>query len=169
MHTRLNVAAVVILVSTSVPSAQSMTAGKTHKEHQHQMQKEADLKKHGQAAMGFDQDAAAHHFRLYADGGAIEVEAKLPADHPTRSAIRSHLREIAEQFSAGDFTKPFETHGETPPGVADLVRLRESMTYRYQETPAGGRVRITTTNREALSAVHAFLTYQIREHRTRNH
>ena len=168
MHTRLNVAAVVILVSTSVPSAQSMTPGMTHKEHQHQMQKVADLKKHGQAAMGFDQNAAAHHFRLYADGGAIEVEAKLPADNPTRSAIRSHLREIAEQFSAGDFTKPFQTHGETPPGVADLVRLRESMSYRYQETPAGGRVRITTTNREALSAVHAFLTYQIREHRTKN-
>jgi len=52
--------------------------------------------------------------------------------------------------------------------VAESLQKRESMTYRYQETPAGGRVRITTTNREALSAVHAFLTYQIREHGTKN-
>jgi hypothetical protein len=37
---------------------------------------------------------------------------------------------------------------------------------RYQETPAGARVRITTANSEARSAVHLFLKYQIREHGT---
>ena len=166
MHTRLNVGAVVILVSVSVPSAQSMPPGMTHERHHHKTQKEAQLKKHGLAAMGFDQDASVHHFRLYADGGAIEVEARTPADEVMRSAIRAHLRRIADDFAHGDFAKPFETHGEMPPGVADIVRLRGSMTYRYQETPAGGRVRITTANSKALSAVHLFLRYQIGEHGT---
>jgi hypothetical protein len=166
MQTRLNVAAVVILVSISVPSAQSMPPGMTHEEHQRQMLKEAELKTHGLAAMGFDQDAAVHHFRLYADGGAIEVEATTPADGATRVAIRMHLSGIADQFSHGDFGKPLETHGEMPPGVNALVRLHGSVAYRYQETPAGGRVRITTTSRDAVAAVHSFLTYQIREHGT---
>jgi hypothetical protein len=166
MRTRLNVAAVVILVSVSVPSAQSMSPGMSHEQHQRQMQKEAELKKHGLAAMGFEQDAAAHHFRLYADGGAIEVEARHPADDATRAAIRAHLRRIADDFAHGDFAKPLDTHGEVPPGVSDLVRLRSSITYRYDPTPNGGRVGITTANSEALSAVYLFLKYQIREHGT---
>jgi hypothetical protein len=36
----------------------------------------------------------------------------------------------------------------------------------YLETPGGGRVDIVTTDREALSALHEFLRYQIAEHRT---
>ena len=34
----------------------SMPAGMSHEEHQKQMQKDADLKRRGEAAMGFDQD-----------------------------------------------------------------------------------------------------------------
>ncbi len=116
--------------------------------------------------MGFDQDAAVHHFRLYADGGAIEVETASVGDDTTRRAIQAHLRTIAGDFAKGNFGSPLETHGEMPAGVDELVRLRGSVTYRYQDTPNGGRVRITTANPDALSAVHAFLTYQIREHRT---
>jgi hypothetical protein len=50
--------------------------------------------------------------------------------------------------------------------VADLQRLRAIVAYRYEELPAGGRVRIVTARAEAVTAVHAFLRYQIREHKT---
>jgi hypothetical protein len=166
MKTRLRLAVFILLAGIPGLSAQSMPAGLSLEAHQQQMKKEAELKRNGLAAMGFDQDAAVHHFRLRADGGAIEVEAAKATDEATREAIRVHLREIAAEFERGSFDKPFRTHGEAPPGVSELVGLRGAVTYRFEEMPAGGRVRITTVNPDALAALHAFLTYQIREHAT---
>ena len=71
----------------------------------------------GGAAMGLDQDATTHHFRLYPTGGAIEVVANQSGDASTIGQVRSHLQEIAEEFARGDFGKPFATHADTPPGV----------------------------------------------------
>jgi len=117
--------------------------------------------------MGFDQDAATHHFRVYADGGAIEVSAKDAKDAKERNAIRMHLAHIAGMFGDGDFEAPMLVH-ETKdvPGIDVLKARRDRLTYRYVETPGGGRVDIVTTDPDALAALHAFLRYQIREHHT---
>ena len=123
---------------------------------------------HPVQAMGFDQDKTIHHFPITANGGSVEVETKDAADETSRAAVRMHLKHIAEAFAKGDFSKPLLTHGETPDGVADLQRLKASIRYKYEDTPRGGAVRITTSNPEALKAVHAFLEYQQREHHTKN-
>jgi hypothetical protein len=115
-------------------------------------------------AMGFDQAKVAHHFRVVADGGSIEVEANDPADTTTVAQIRAHLREIAKSFGEGDFSKPVMTHGEQPPGVTVMQQRKADIHYVYEERPRGGIVRITTADGEALRAVHDFLEYQIREH-----
>jgi hypothetical protein len=117
-------------------------------------------------AMGFDQDATTHHFRLAANGGSIEVTAKNGADKETLTAVRTHLRSIASEFAAGRFDKPFQTHGEVPPGVADMQKQRESIAYTYEDVPRGGAVRIVTKDPSARDAIHAFLRYQITEHHT---
>jgi hypothetical protein len=143
-----------------------MPAGRTHEEHVKQMQHDQDMKMHGDQAMGFDQDAATHHFRVTDDGGAIEVTAKNAADAKTIDAIRAHLTMIAGAFADGDFSKPMMTHGEEPDGVAAMTRLRAEIRYTYEEIPSGGRVRIVTHDADALKAVHEFLAYQIREHHT---
>ena len=166
MKTPLQILTVLMFAVISQPSAQSMPPGLTHEAHQEQMKKAAGLKGNGLASMGFDQEAAVHHFRLRADGGAIEVEVVRSADNATRATIRAHLREIAVDFAEGRFEKPFRTHGEMPLGTPELVRLRHAITYQFEEMPAGGRVRITTANSEAVAAVHAFLKYQIHEHAT---
>jgi hypothetical protein len=121
----------------------------------------------GAEVMGFDQDKTAHHFYLYADGGAIDVGVKDAADARDRDAIRMHLPHIASMFGSGNFDAPMLVH-ETKdvPGIGVLADHRNDITYRYRETPAGGRVEILTTNADALAAVHAFLRYQIREHKT---
>jgi hypothetical protein len=121
---------------------------------------------HADSAMGFDQTRTTHHFSLKPDGGLIQVEANDPPDAASRDAIRRHLRTIAREFSSGVFDKPLQTHGEMPPGVPALQRLKESIKYVYEEIERGGRVRITTADREALDAVHAFLRYQIKEHKS---
>jgi hypothetical protein len=117
-------------------------------------------------AMGFDQERTAHHFILHADGGTISVEVNDAADEDNRRAIRTHLRQIALDFAAGRFDAPFFTHGEEPPGTAVMRALLASIRYAAEDTPRGARVRLTTTNRAAIAAIHEFLVYQIREHRT---
>ena len=161
-------AALPFLAAVSLDAAQhpAMPKGMTHEEHQAQMKKDAELQRRGAAAMGFDQDVTTHHFRLRQDGGAIEVEARAAADTAVRDAVRAHLREIARSFADGDFAKPFATHGEVPPGATEMARLKASIAYRFEATEQGGRVRILTSSAAARDAVHAFLTYQIREHAT---
>src|SRR5260370_39724016 len=60
----------------------------------------------GDQAMGFSHDKTAHHFRLYADGGAIEAEANDAEDTVSRDAIRAHLEHIATLFAAGGVFSP---------------------------------------------------------------
>ena len=171
MHTHIRDVVVTCIFVASVSSAMlaqhsPMPTDMTHQEHLAQIQKDLDLKKRGVVAMGFDQDKTTHHFRLFETGGAIEVVANDPADDTTLGQVRSHLKEIAAEFARGDFAKPFATHAEVPPGVRTMQERRTVLSFRYEETPAGGRVRITTSDAKTKAAVHEFLTYQIREHRT---
>src|SRR5437867_7603625 len=117
---------------------QSMPPGMTHEEHLKQIQTEAELKKRGAVAMGFDQDKVTHHFAIARDGGSIAVDAIDPADDATLAHVRTHLRDIAVAFAAGDFSKPFQTHGEVPPGVPSMQRLKAAIGYTYADTPRGG-------------------------------
>ena len=118
------------------------------------------------SGMDFDQAATVHHFRLARDGGSIEVETRRTGDTVLRDMVRTHLRTLPQEFAAGNFDKPFATHGETPDGVPDMIRLEDRITYSFETLKQGGRVRIRAATPEALSAVHAFLRYQIREHQT---
>jgi len=126
----------------------------------------AQLLARGAQAMGFDQQRTSHHFRLSAAGGSIEVHVNEASDAESKQQIASHLRLIAQQFAAGDFSIPLATHGEEPAGVSELKRLRSRIRYAFEESPLGGRVVITTADAKALAAVHAFLRYQIQDHQT---
>ena len=158
--------AIVLSPAAGAQSHSSMPPNMTHEEHLARMRREAEMKQRGDAAMGFDQDGATHHFLLTPDGGTIRVEAKQPSDETTRAAIRGHLRQIASEFAAGDFKAPFETHAEAPDGVETMRTLKWAIDYAFHETPAGGEVRMMTSDKQALAGVHEFLRYQIREHRT---
>jgi hypothetical protein len=116
--------------------------------------------------MGFSHEKTTHHFRLYADGGAIEVEANDANDTSSRDAIRGHFTHIVKMFAAGDFSAPILIHQQNPPGTPMMKRLREQIQYTLEETPRGGRIRITTQNAEALHGVHEFLRFQIKDHQT---
>ncbi len=118
--------------------------------------------------LGMQHDAATHSFRLFADGGAIELRANKADDQTTVAAIRTHLEEIAQQFAKSDFSTPAFVHGHAPDGVAAMKRLARKITYRYEPLPNGARVRITSANADAIAAVHDFLRFQIAEHHTAN-
>lgn len=138
----------------------------THDEHLASMDKDAALKARGARAMGFDQGKATHHFVLTDSGGIIDVEGTDPRDVVVRDSIRAHLSAIAREFADGAFDKPFATHAEVPPGVSELRRLRNAIAYTFEPTDRGGRVRMVSAHADAIRALHAFLRYQIVEHRT---
>lgn len=120
----------------------------------------------GDKGMGFSHEKTTHHFRILGDGGAIEVTANDPADETSRAQIRAHLAQIAKAFTAGNFDTPMFVHAGMPNGVPIMQRLKSQIRYRYEELPTGGRVRITTVNEDAITAIHRFLRFQIKEHRT---
>lgn len=163
MNLIISVVTATLLLVAQHPA---MPQGMSHEEHLKQMEKDKELKKRGADAMGFDQEATMHHFRLTPDGGAIEVTVNNATDSTIVVDVRNHLRSIAKEFADGNFAKPFQTHGEVPPGVAVMQKNSRVLSYKYEDLPLGGVVRIQASDARALEAVHEFLRYQITEHRT---
>ena len=120
----------------------------------------------GAHVMGFDQRKTTHHFLLYEDGCAIDISVIDAADTENLSAIRAHLPHIATMFAAGNFDAPMLVHATKVPGTSDMAKMQERLNYRFVQTQKGGRVDITTTDPEALAAVHRFLRFQISDHHT---
>ena len=125
-----------------------------------------DVVKRGEHVMGFSHEATTHHFRLFKDGGEIVVTAKDPNDKASIEQIRTHLGHIAEMFSSGNFKAPMLIHDTNPPGAATMARLKEQIRYEFSETEHGARIRLITGSPETTDAVHAFLLFQIVDHRT---
>ena len=131
-----------------------------------QQQPDKQMMERGHHAMGFDQMKTTHHFLLQQKGGAIEITANDKADSASITSIRTHLEHIRGAFAAGNFSMPMFVHGTEPPGADTLATRRAALAYRVEEVPSGGRLVITTTDTEALAALHAFLKFQITEHKT---
>ncbi len=127
---------------------------------------QAQMNQRGAHVMGFDQDKTTHHFVLYPDGGAIEVSVNDAADMVNLDAIRAHLPHIVTMFGDGNFEAPMLVHATDVPGTAEMKKVKDTITWKYEETGKGGRVNITTADAEALEALHAFLRFQIADHKT---
>jgi hypothetical protein len=128
--------------------------------HQH------DVEKHGDQVMGFSHEKTTHHFFLYRDGGAIDVAANSAKDKESRDQVQMHLGHIAGMFAEGNFNAPTLVHDRVAPGTEKMTALKAEIQYKYEKTARGGRVRIKTTNPDALAAVHDFLRFQITDHQT---
>jgi hypothetical protein len=153
-----------LLLFTAALAAQEMSCP-MHKQHTNGTH-QADVEQHGDEAMGFSHDKTTHHFLMYPDGGAIEVTANDSADSESVQEIRAHLTHITAMFSSGNFSMPMFVHSQVPPGVPIMQQERADITYTYEELPAGGEVRIKSSNAEAVKAVHEFLRFQIQDHHT---
>ena len=120
----------------------------------------------GDHVMGFSHEKTKHAFMIDDQGGSIEARANDPNDAQSIAAIRSHLQQIAKDFTAGDFAKPLAIHGRTPDGADTMKELASKIAYRYEEIDGGARVRIVTSDARAVAAIRAFLEFQKKEHRT---
>jgi hypothetical protein len=149
----------LLMIASAVQAQQKMAQEGPAKPH-------CEMMKRGEQGMGFSQQTTTHHFRLLAEGGAIEIETNDPKDTGTRDQIRQHLSHVAKMFSDGNFEIPMFIHDKTPPGVPTIAELRDEIHYDFEPVDSGGRVRIRTSNARAVKAVHEFLRFQIAEHQT---
>jgi hypothetical protein len=127
---------------------------------------DSDLNRRGEQGMGFSQTATTHHFLLKSDRGIIQVEVNDVSDADQLADVRMHLHHIAAAFQQGDFNIPMFVHDTTPPGESEMKQLRNEIQYKTEETKAGGRVVIWSTDKDAVDAIHKFLIFQIQEHNT---
>ena len=120
----------------------------------------------GSTGMGVDQYTSSHQFDPRPDGGRIALERDVD-DSVGVAQIRRHLEGIARAFAAGDFRTPMLVHDTAEvPGTRVMAARRDKIRYEFRPLPKGGEIRITTGDVEAIAAIHEFLAFQRREHRT---
>jgi hypothetical protein len=125
----------------------------------------AALQSRGAIGMGVDQYTSTHTFEPRPDGGRITLRRDVD-DSAGVTQIRSHLATIAAAFAAGDFGTPAFVHAGPVPGTDVMKEKRSSIRYSVGPVPRGGELVITTTDSVAVAAIHAFLGFQRKEHRT---
>jgi len=128
----------------------------------------AEVQGRGRIAMGVDQYTSTHIFRPMPDGGRIELQRDAP-DSVGRARILEHMTAIAAAFSSGKFAVPGFVHGRQVPGTGVMAARRAEITYAVESLPRGAAVRLSTGNRSAVEAIHAFLAFQKRDHRAGEH
>jgi hypothetical protein len=151
----LSLLALPLMAQTTTPSPAAADA-----------QRAAEVDQRGDEGMGFSHTMTRHHFHLLPDGGSIEVESDSSEDNASKEAIRRHMLRIAGMFAQGDFSLPMFIHDTVPSGVEVMKRLKDRIAYTAENTAKGVQVRIFTVSPEALEAVHEFLRFQIKDHRT---
>jgi hypothetical protein len=92
-------------------------------------------------------ETTSKRFFLDKNGGGIELRINDPKDTRARDQARQELRQAARDQTA------------LPPAV--VQQHQKEITYRYEQTDRGGRIRVTAKSRDALRAVQAFLHSQI--------
>jgi hypothetical protein len=128
----------------------------------------AALQERGAAAMGVDQYTSSHIFEDLPDGGRIVLQRD-SVDAEGTATIRAHMQDIAARFADGDFSIPGMVHDQVVPGTAVMAARRALIAYAADTLPRGAQVRITTTDAEAVRAVHEFLAFQRMDHRAAGH
>jgi hypothetical protein len=118
------------------------------------------------AGMGFSQTETTHHFILTKSGGYIQVTANDPKDRGSIDQIQTHFDHIAELFAQGDFAIPHFVHAKNPPGVKVMKGLKNEISYSAANLDDGAKLTITSHSPHAIAAIHEFLRFQIKDHRT---
>lgn len=129
----------------------------------------AAMQERGRMVMGVDQYTSAHVFEDLPDGGRVVLDRGSTGDTSGVATIRQHMRDIAIAFRAGDFAKPFQVHAEVVPGTAVMQARRSGIAYDVIDRPRGGEVRIRSTDRAAVAAIHEFLAFQRSGHHAAAH
>jgi hypothetical protein len=119
----------------------------------------------GNLVMGFDQYKISHVFSSTKDGGQIKITALDDKDNQTINQIKSHTRDIQNDFTEGNFTKPFFIHAQSVPGTDAMTQNKDQIQYQIQDLENGSILLLITNNSNLVSSINQFMTYQSTEHK----
>ena len=127
--------------------------------------RQADVSARGATVMPFELKATTHLFSKTGAGGVQQVIAKAPRNSAQIRLVREHLREIATQFAAGNFSAPARIHGASMPGLLELRKAGPGkIGISYEDLPAGGQIRYSTASAPLVAALHQWFDAQLSDH-----
>lgn len=126
--------------------------------------RQEQVRKAGSVVMPFDLDKTKHSFVKVDSGGVQTVVALDPADSAQVGLIRNHLMQIAEEFSAGNFSDPVAIHGEDMPGVQALAKAGDKLTITFREVNGGAEIIYNSRDSETVRYVHEWFDAQTADH-----
>lgn len=118
----------------------------------------------GNIAMGFDQNKIRHKFTATENGGKITINSLNANDISTINQIKEHIKNIQNDFSNGNFTKPFFIHAKEVPGTKIMSEKKNLIKYRINELTNGSETILNTADKELVDSIHQFITYQNNAH-----
>lgn len=127
--------------------------------------RQAEVSARGANVMPFELKATTHLFSKKQKGGVQQVVAKNPKDQTQIRLIREHLKQIATQFTKGDFSGPTHIHGSFMPGLNELKKAKPGeIRVSYQNLSYGGQIEYTTANAPLIAALHQWFDAQLSDH-----
>ncbi len=118
----------------------------------------------GNVAMGFEQEKITHKFIPTETGGEIMIMPKNASDSNTLNLIKKHIIDIQNDFSIGNFTKPFFIHAEQVPGTNTMSEKKDLIEYNIRQISNGSILSMITDDKEVINAIRNFMEYQGSEH-----
>jgi hypothetical protein len=118
----------------------------------------------GNIAMGFNQSKIMHHFIATPTGGEIMIVALNSSDNDTIKQIRNHVLDIQNEFSQGNFTKPFFIHAQQVPGTKLMDEKKDLIIYSTKQINNGSVLLLTTHDQQLIAAIHQFIAFQTAQH-----
>ena len=129
------------------------------------LSRHAEVSARGAHVMPFDLKATTHLFTKTKTGGVQQVIAKSPQDNMQIRLIREHLREIADQFTTGNFSAPTQIHGALMPGLNELKNAKPGeISIHYEDLPDGGQIRYLTSSALLVAALQRWFDAQLSDH-----
>ena len=139
-----------------------------HTSHMQKMsneERQADVAKRGADVMPFNLHDTKHHFVKNADGGIQQVVARLSDDVNQVQLVRTHLKEIQEQFLQGDFSGPAHIHGNDMPGLQQLQESEPGqIEITYRDVKSGAELNYSMSNAKLVTALHVWFDAQLSDH-----
>lgn len=98
-------------------------------------------------------------------GGVQHVVAKSANNTKQIKLIQAHLRELADQFSNGDFSVPESIHGPDMPGLAQMKKAeKDDIHYEYKALENGAQIHYGTEFPPYVRALHEWFDVQASDH-----
>lgn len=125
----------------------------------------AEVASRGTKVMPFSLAKTQHQFTKTEAGGVQRIIARDDMDLEQVWLIRSHLEDLANKFSLGDFSGPRFIHGAAMPGLELLSQAKPGqLQIAYYAEAAGARLTYRTTDAQLLKALHAWFDAQVHDH-----